>query len=217
MLTLESWLIRKAERSDAEFLAWAVIAATRSHLHKGWFDIALNRSEEFCLEFVERVTTAKARSQWHYSGFRVAELKSRPIAAVAVVGAAQTYPLATTAILESLKLCGLEQADRASFWQRGAYMFSCTTRPDDDSAVVEVVATVPGHRGSGCTASLLSHALNEARDRGFRKVEVTCFIGNEPAQRAYERAGFQLVDERRNEIFESVSGAPGIRRFVKRL
>jgi GNAT superfamily N-acetyltransferase len=216
-MSMESLTIRRGRRSDAEFLAWAILAATRSHLQKGWFDIALDQNEEFCLNFLMRLTTATVCSQWHYSGFWVAESESAPISAVSAVSAAKTYPLAAAAILESLKICGLTQSERAAFWRRGAYMFTCTTRPDNDSVVVEVVATVPQRRGTGCTGALLSRVLQHARDQGFTKAEVTCFIGNEGATRAYERAGFELVSERRHEAFELVSGAPGIRRLLKRL
>lgn len=216
-MTGEGIHIRSAKPSDAPFLAWSILAATRSHLAKGWFDLALSRSEDFCLEFLQRLTTATTRSQWHYSGFVVAEVQSVPISALCSVHAAETYPLAPAAVLESLRACGLDQRERSLFWQRGAYMFPCTGRPDDDSLVIEVVATLPQHRRSGCTVRLLEDALCEGRAQGFRKAEVTCFIGNDSAQRVYERAGFRLVSQRRNPNFEMISGSPGVQRFLKDL
>ncbi|MGH8149493.1 MAG: hypothetical protein ACRETB_05870 [Steroidobacteraceae bacterium] len=41
--------IRRAREQDADFLAWAILAASRSHLSRGWLDIALSRPESQCL------------------------------------------------------------------------------------------------------------------------------------------------------------------------
>jgi GNAT superfamily N-acetyltransferase len=210
-------LVRRGRWEDAEFLALAILLATRSHLSRGWFDIALNRSESECLEFLRRLTTARARSQWHYSRFVVADVAARPVAALSAVRAADAYSMAPAAILESLKSCGIAAAERAAFWRRGAYLFTCTMRPADDSLTIEVAATVPECCGRGCAAALLAQALEDGRTQGLREVETTCFIGNTSAERTYLRAGFRFAGERSHPDFEAISGAPGIRRFVREL
>jgi RimJ/RimL family protein N-acetyltransferase len=37
------------------------------------------------------------------------------------------------------------------------------------------------------------------------------FIGNDPAQRAYEKVGFEVVSEKRSAELERTWGSPGIR------
>jgi len=209
--------IRKAQQQDAKFLAWAILTATRSHLPRGWFDIALNRTESECLEFLKRLTTTRARSQWHYSRFLVADGLSGTAAAISAAPAGDAYSMAPIALRETLRACGLSPAERELFWKRGAYLFTCTTRPDDSCLTVEVLATRPEERAQGYTAALLARAFEDGRAQGLREAHITCFIGNLAAERAYGRAGFRLVDERRHSDFEAVAGAPGIRQFVRTL
>src|SRR4249919_1514579 len=69
-----NWTLRAATPDDADFLGWACVAAARSQMPRGWFDIILQRDEAFVLEFAKWLTLAKARSWWHWSLFRVAEI-----------------------------------------------------------------------------------------------------------------------------------------------
>ena len=210
---METYQLRHAQAGDARFIAAAILTATRSHLARGWFDIALNRSEAECLEFLTLLTTATTRSQWHYSGFLVAEETSCPTAALCAVRAADVYPTAPMAILGTLKNMGVTQRERELFWKRGAYLFRCTTRPDDECLTIEVAATLSGHRRRGYTAALLERALQDGRREGFRVAQTTCLVGNDAAQRIYERAGFRVTGELCDAEFEAITGAPGIRSF----
>jgi hypothetical protein len=177
----------------------------------------LNLSEGECLEFLRRLTMTNARSQWHYSNFLIVDDVSRPVAALSAVRAADAYPKATTAIVETLKSFDLTPAERTSFWKRGDYLFTCTTRPADDSLTVEVAAALPGCRKRGYIVALLAQAFDEGRGQGLKEAHTTCFIGNIPAERAYARAGFLFAGERRHPDFEAVAGVPGIRQFTREL
>jgi len=66
--------IRAARPEDAEFLGWAMVMAARGHLSRGWFDIVLQRPEDFCIAFCAKLANAKAKSWWHHSLFTIAEL-----------------------------------------------------------------------------------------------------------------------------------------------
>jgi hypothetical protein len=74
--------IRPADPDDAPFLSWAMLTAARSHLPRGWFDIALKRTESECLAFLRALAVTQARSWWHYSRFHVAEVDGVPAAAL---------------------------------------------------------------------------------------------------------------------------------------
>ena len=54
--------IRRASDSDAEFIAWTILAAQRGHRPRGWFDIALDRPEPECLAFTRELARAPSRS-----------------------------------------------------------------------------------------------------------------------------------------------------------
>jgi translation initiation factor 4G len=210
-------VIRKATERDASFLAWSILTATRSHLSRGWFDIAFARPEAECLEFLGRLTIAKTRSQWHYSGFWVAEREARPVCALFAARAADAYPSAPTAIRDALREMGWSPAERASFWDRGAYLFTCPSRPDDECLTIENVATIAECRGRGYMDALLARAFEDGRSDGLREAQTSCFIGNHAAERAYARVGFRFLGERQHPRFEATAGSPGLRRFAKSL
>jgi ribosomal protein S18 acetylase RimI-like enzyme len=43
------------------------------------------------------------------------------------------------------------------------------------------------------------------------------YIGNFPAQRAYEKHGFKVIDEKRHPDFEAEIGSPGMMRLLRDL
>jgi len=90
-------------------------------------------------------------------------------------------------------------------------------RPDNESWVVENLAIVPEFRRRGHTSKLLIQAIEQGRAQGMRQAQICLFIGNEGAERAYERVGFRPEEERRDVTFESIAGAPGLRRYVRDL
>jgi ribosomal protein S18 acetylase RimI-like enzyme len=102
-------------------------------------------------------------------------------------------------------------------WERGAYIFSCAVGGGDDLWTLENIATLPLHRRKGLTTALIEKALEEGQQEGHDRVQVSTFIGNDPAIRAYERLGFELVAEQRNVAFESVAGSPGLCRLERAL
>lgn len=213
---MTNMVVRTATPDDREFLAWSILTATRSHLARGWFDISLNRPEVDCLKFLAELTTTTIASPWHYSRFTIAsEGAARPAASLCAVTSARAYRDSGVALLVCLKNFGLRHADIEGFWNRGSYLFHCTTPPDKGAMVIEVAATIPSSRNQGFGAALLSHAIAKARSEGMPSIETSCFIGNDSAERTYTRAGFSCVGEKRHPNFESIAGAPGIRRFVR--
>lgn len=210
-------MIRAAREADAEFLAWAILAASRGHLGRGWFDIALNQPECRCLEFLKQLSATEARSWWHYSRFMVAELSGEPVAALSAFRAGEAYPLSQAAMDEAAERLGVPASERSAIWQRGAYIFLCALDGNDDCWTLENVATLPSHRRRGLMKVLLDRAVQEGRLRGFSEAQITFLIGNESAERAYTNAGFRLADERRHRDFEANAGAPGLRRLARSL
>src|SRR5690348_15097254 len=111
--------IRPAREEDAAFLAWVILTASRGHLQRGWFDIALSESEEGCLEFLKRLCVTRSPSWWHYSRFLVAEVAGQqPVAALSAFRAGEAYPLSQAAMEEAAESLQLSATERSAIWQR---------------------------------------------------------------------------------------------------
>lgn len=204
--------IRDAAPADARFLAWAMQESGRSHLPRGTWDVLLPGPEVPRLDLLAALATAPAPSFCHYRGFLVAELDASPVATLCGY---QPGVATSDLFLEALR-----QAGDAMGWSRGRMrelltrfgpFATCATDPDDDAWVVEWVATRPEHRGRGHARRLLDALLERGRQRGLRRAHLGVLIGNDAAQKLYERAGFEVVAEKRHPDFEAVMGTPGVR------
>jgi GNAT superfamily N-acetyltransferase len=206
--------IRAARPEDAEFLGWAIYEAARGHLARGWFDIVLQRDRAFCLEFCRRLTIAAARSWWHCSLFSIAEVNGAVASALCGFGDESVYRASGEAMKEASDAMEISEAEQAQLWPRGAFILSCTTS-EPGAWTIENVATIPAHRGTSVTAALLTHELAQARHAGFKRAQISFLVGNEPAERAYRKAGFTFAEEKRATEFEVAMGVPGLRRLAR--
>jgi ribosomal protein S18 acetylase RimI-like enzyme len=199
----------EAQPRHAPFIAWVTLTAFRSHLERGFWDIQIDRGEEETLRFLEALVSTKTRHWASLSNFIVAEIDSKPVAA-----------LSGYFERESDSLGGMDEANRATDrspeearagWQRARSISLCAPRHVEGAWVVENVATLPQFRRLGLVDRLTARILEMGAERGATTAEVGVFIGNDPAQRAYEKSGFVVVDERCHPEFEAVYGTPGIR------
>jgi ribosomal protein S18 acetylase RimI-like enzyme len=209
-----AFAIRRATPADAEFLGWVILTAARGHLSRGWFDIVLERDEDFCLAYCARLAAAEARSWWHWSLFSVAEVDRKPASALCGFGDESVYMASGAAMEEASHAMGLTEAEQGELWPRGSFILSCTTS-EHGAWTIENVATLPEHRGTGITQALLEHEFERARQAGFKRAQISFLIGNEPAERAYRNAGFTFAEEKRAPEFEAAMGVPGLRRLAR--
>jgi hypothetical protein len=72
--------IRPARAADASFLAWVMLAASRSHLRRGAWDLHVDRPDADVLAFLERMAAQSEPSFCHWDGFLVAEVDGSPAA-----------------------------------------------------------------------------------------------------------------------------------------
>lgn len=203
--------IRKARPEDVPFLAEVVLSASRSHLPRGVWDLMLPEAEPR-RAFLERLLATEHRHWCHQGGFLVAEVDGRPAAALSGY-AAQDPELAEPAEAIELAWRGGDPGDPdeiATYFGRLAPFLTCLPEAAPDAWVVEWVATGPAYRRRGLVRALLEAELAEGRARGHRTGQITILIGNEPARRAYERAGFRSAAEKRSEAFEAALGSPGL-------
>jgi len=210
--------IRPARPDDASFLAWVMLTAGRSHLENGIWDIIIGRPENECLTFLEHLTVTAEPHMFHYSIFIVAEMDKRPVAALSGYDP-ETLGEETVAphwpvVMEKM---GLTEEDMATRQQGVAAHLTCHLGPHEGAWILESVATLPEYRGRGLIDALLREIIDKGRREGFRRAQVSFLIGNTPAERAYQKAGFKTHDEKRHPDFESVFGCPGTARMLREL
>jgi len=213
---MASFVIRPATPDDAEFLGWASVAAARSQLERGWFEIVLQRDFEYCVEFAKYLALAKVRSWWHWSLFHVAEVNGIVASAMCGFGDPSVYYTSSDAMAEAGDRMGIPKAEQDLFWPRGAFIVSATTS-EDGAWTIENVATKPEYRGSGVTEALLAAELDVARAAGFKRAQISFLIGNDRAEKAYAKAGFSFAEEKHAADIQAAMGVPGIRRFARDL
>lgn len=185
----------------------------------GFWDLAIPGDEAARLRTVGRIANARAKSFCHWSGFLVAEVDGK--AAAGLSGYTKPSVLAGSALFEAMgEAFEAEKwtpADREAMGPRIAPFLTCVPETPEDAWVVEWVATLPAYRGKGLVRQLLGAIIERGRQQGFQLAQIGVLIGNTPAQRAYEGAGFRFVDEKRHPDFERVIGCPGILRMHRKL
>lgn len=207
--------IRSARPEDADFIVQTILSAQRGYRPRGWFDVALGWPEAQCRDFIARVAVANAVSMWHVSQYWIAEVDGEPGAALCAVPAAGTGAAAWRAIEEVAAATGLAASELDAIRRRGAYTRACWLQGGEGDWMIEHVATDPAYRGRGLVQALIAHALDQGRAAGFRRATISFLIGNEPAERAYTKAGFAFAEEKRDPAFEAIIGAPGFRMFAR--
>ena len=211
-------VIRTARPEDAPFLAWCILTAGRAHLARGWYDISLGLDDPGCFAALIQLVLTETPSWWRWDRWLVAEADGEPAAGLAAFGSS-AFMTSEAALTEALSGLGWTLDQIGEVWRRGAYVFSCTASAGDDHEawVIENVACRPEHRGQGLVAVLLKRALELGRAQRFPDAQISFVIGNAAAERAYSRAGFKLIEERRHADFQAAVGAPGLKRFGQAL
>jgi ribosomal protein S18 acetylase RimI-like enzyme len=77
-----------------------------------------------------------------------------------------------------------------------------------DALYLAEIHVDPSARGAGIGGALLDAVVAKAERLGRPLVSLTTTIDN-PARRLYERHGFVVVDEKRDDEYEAIFGSPG--------
>ncbi len=210
--------IVEARREHAPFIAWVMLTAARSHLPVGMWDLLCGDSEVETLRFLEALATT-GESHWaHYSLFLVAEVDGRPASALCgYIDAENGTHTLIAAMQQANAAVGRTDADMATGWARAASIAKVNPEHEPSSWIVEHVATLPEFRRQGLIDRLLAEVIERGRRRGATVADVGVLIGNDRAQRAYEKAGFRVIDEKLDPEFESAYNCIGIRSLTRAL
>jgi ribosomal protein S18 acetylase RimI-like enzyme len=210
--------IRDAVPEDAPFLAWVMQAAARSHRPLSFWDLAFPGPDRPRLEYIAELAVSDARSFTHYSGFLVAETDGRPVAGLSAYDSThKNMDAFLTSIAALTAARGWSPEHQSLLFSRMAPAGTCMPDSPPGVWVIEWVAATPAARGKGVANALLLAILDRGREAGYRQTQIGHLLGNTPAKTAYERVGFETVDEKRHPAFEEVFGSPGIARMVRDL
>ena len=207
---------RAARPDDAEFLGWAMVMAARGHRSRGWFDVVLQRPEDFCIEFCAKLSNAQAKSWWHHSFFTIAELDGEVAAAACIFPDETPYAVSGQAMAEAARQTAISEGDQAQLWPRGAFILTATSG-EDDCWTIENVATRTAFRGRGIAASLIRHLLIVMKRDRPPRAQISFLIGNAPAEKCYRGCGFAFAEDKVTKEFEAAMGVAGLRRLARAL
>jgi ribosomal protein S18 acetylase RimI-like enzyme len=206
--------IRPAQKDDTAFLAWLILTAGRAHVKRGIWEVILGESENICLAFLELLAVTKTPHLFHHSCYLVAELGGQPVAGLGgydplVLG----YPALRRALPEVFKKMGFNISDE-SVGNNSPRILDCIPEAVEGAWVIDSVATLPEYRRRGIVSRLLEEIIEKGRQKGFRRSQINIYIGNTAAQKAYEKHGFKILDEKHDPYFEEEIGSPGMARLL---
>ncbi len=211
--------IRRANSSDAEFLAWVTLTASRSYLPRGLWDVIIGADEAGCLDYLRRLAVAEPRSLYHYESFLVAEVGGDRAAALCGFKPYEGgWAMAGEAMSNVQRDLGWTEEAGAASYERVAPIWTACTPPDAGADfIIENVATKPEYRRRGLVDVLLDVISRDAIRRGCKLAQVTTYLGNDAARSAYEKADFKILDEKYCPEMEKILGAPGFVRLMRDL
>lgn len=198
-----------AREEHVPFVAWTILAAARSHLPRSTFDMLIDGGEPEVLRFLEALTTTKTIHFGHHTGFLVAEVNGAPAAALSGYLPSERGETFDAGVAEAIATCGMDPEAIGQRMETAGSIFRVFPHPEDDPWTVEFVATHPDFRRRGLIDRLLDEILDVGRARGKNNAHISVFIGNDSAQRAYEKNGFVVYGEGRDAEFEATYGCPG--------
>jgi ribosomal protein S18 acetylase RimI-like enzyme len=213
--------IRRATEADLELVTWVMLAASRSHLERGIWEYMNASDEAAALAFLRRLATTNAVHLFHRSLFLVAELDGESGAAMcAYDSSTQGFDVALPEIAVATAAEGVD-ADDPDYVRRSGVLLSGFVMEDPGPPgprwVIENVATKPEMRRKGLVDALLHQLLGHGRERGFEHAQISVFIENERARRAYVKAGFEPLTEQRSDEWQQEIGCPGTEMLLQRL
>jgi ribosomal protein S18 acetylase RimI-like enzyme len=206
--------LRNARVDDAAFLAWLILTAGRAHVKRGIWEVILNQPEDDCLSFLELLTITNTPHLFHHSCYLIAEAEAGPVSGL---GGYDPDILGYPRLLESLpevfaKLGKFPTNEMVA--GKPPRITACIPPSVEGAWVIDSVATLPAFRRQGIVDRLLDNALDVGQKKGYRQAQISIYIGNIPAQCAYEKHGFRLLDEWPDPYFEKEIGSPGMARLI---
>ena len=209
--------IRPATRDDCRILAYHAYLAGKSHVDKSIYDEmfpGIPGPTDARLTAIEKILQTETVSWMHYMFCSVAEVDGT------VAGSLSHYNTkdgADVKILNALLEAGWTQDDIKAMGGRLKPLFDIDFVKPPEAMIIENVAASPMFRRHGVVSSLLEDAAHLAHNDGFEFMQLGMMVGNVPARKAYEKAGFEVVETRISPDFEKLFYSPGMQLLKRQL
>ena len=182
--------IRNARAAEATFLAEVLLMAGRGHLARGPWDLIFPDGRER-RRALEHLAGGGVSSWCHHSLFQVADRDGEACAALVAFAPEELGDVSLgKPMLDVFQLLAWTPERMRAVAPMVAPYQRCFPEMPPESWIIENVGTRADRRRQGLVHTLLERALETGRSRGYRRAQISCLIGNLPAQRAYEKAGF---------------------------
>ncbi|SRR5450759_161179 len=205
-----SEFVRLATVQDCRVLAYQAYLAGKSHLNRSIYDLmfpGVPGPNDERLTVMENLLQTRNISWFHYTFCSVAEVEGQVAASL---NHYDNREGAHEKLGEALSELGWDKEERQAMRRRMLPYVNVDFEKPTDSMIVENIAVSPKFRRRGLAEELLNEAIGIARTEGLANVQVGVFIGNKPAQKAYEKFGFKAVNEKTDPAFEEMTGSPGL-------
>jgi ribosomal protein S18 acetylase RimI-like enzyme len=210
-------LLRRAKQDDAGPIAYLTYLAGQGHVERSTYDLMFpgppGPTPERLAEMA-RLLGTKTLSWFHYVSYAVIELEGQVVSALGTFAAREARK---SVLVSALAEMGWTERDIAAMTENLRPYFNVEPPKSLDAWIIENVATLPGFRRAGFVNDLMEDAIRRGRQRGFRRMELSIFTGNVAAQRVYEKVGFRVTEEFRDDAFESYFGCPGMAKMELKL
>lgn len=206
--------IRKAEERDAVDVAKLCFLAGKSHVEFSVYDLMVPGPPGMTDERIDTlagVISAEAQSWISYIHYQVVEAEGRVASGLATFTVEESGDEKLGAALIEI---GWQISDLIEMGKRFEVWEATDTGRAPGYLIVEDAATFEEFRHRGYTSALLEQAAEQARAGAFPGLQLTVMLGNDPAVRVYEKAGFKMDTAKENPDFEKIFGSPGVGRML---
>ncbi|MDF1577868.1 MAG: GNAT family N-acetyltransferase [Desulfurivibrionaceae bacterium] len=210
--------LRKAQPEDGPFLAEMIMMAGRNHISRAILEYLLGGKPNDCMTFLQMLLITQTPHLFHHSCYMIAENSSGP---VAVMGGydpnTMGYQAFHAAIPEVSPILGWSATEQNLVKERTDKLVPCMPRINEGAWIIDRGATKPDVRRQGAAAFLLEGVVAEGKELGFGLAQTNIYIGNEPGIKLFEKNGFTVAEEKVDEFFERMIGAPGMVSLQKQI
>jgi ribosomal protein S18 acetylase RimI-like enzyme len=210
--------IRKAQPEDGAFLADMITMAGRNHTSRAILEYLLGGKPNDCMTFLQMLLITQTPHLFHHSCYMIAEGSDGPVAVMSGYDpTTKGYQALNVAIPEVSPILGWSVAEENLVKERTDKLIPCMPQVVNGAWIVDRGATKVEARRQGAASRLLAEIMAEGKGLGFGLAQASIFIGNEPGVKLYEKAGFAVAEEKSDEFFERMIGAPGMVSLTKEL
>lgn len=206
-------VLRPAAPGDAARVAYLCYLAGRGQVQTSVYDLMIpgeHGATARRLAVMERMLTTTGKSWFHHAFYTVADIGGSVAASLCAFSKEEGR---TRPLLDAFRETGWTDDDLVAMGERLEPFITVEPRVPEGAWVIENVGCYEEYRGRGLVNALLESAVERGRERGCPHAQISVFIGNEPAIRAYEKVGFEITEEKRDPGFARIFGCPGMYRM----